>query len=644
MAITPLEFAHKFFRFALAIAFAAGLASPLCSWSANIVVTSTAPTGAGTLRAALLGAHSGDVITFNVTGTIINSISTGLVIGTNVSIVGPGPDQLTITGTNGNAAFNVSAGVTATISGLTIYQCRRGAINNPANLTVSNCVFTSCYVGGGINNSGTLQLWDSTFTDCRASYGSSTYSEAPPGTSGTSGFNGGAIYNSGTMTVVNCSFDNNTAGWGGTGTPGQVAIYSTITTGGNGGNGGHGGAVYDVGTASFTNCTFAGNTSGMGGSGGAGGSGVSGVGLQAYAGPGHAGGNAGNGGDGSAVWSADGGTFVSCTFYNNTTGSGGNGGNGGNAYIGYPVGYVGYFSGGAAGNAGNAGNGSLYCTGACQMVACTFYNNNAGSAGNGGSGGNGANNTPVPADNGGNGGNAGNGGSGGGIFGPTNASFTLRNVLVAQNTASLAGSAGSGGSAVQGTNGIAGANGVDGNGPDLFGKFTSNGHNLISLNTGSTGLINGSQGDIVGSGSAIDAMINSLADNGGPVNTCALMPGSPALDVGDDTLSSGPFHVTTDARGYPRKSGTHVDIGAYELQQLTSPLLCNVAFTANGPQLSVATAPGISITVLGIDDLTVPVANWNVMGTMTEVSPGVYQWTDYNYGNYDSQFYLLRSP
>ena len=150
--------------------------------------------------------------------------------------------------------------------------------------------------------------------------------------------------------------------------------------------------------------------------------------------------------------------------------------------------------------------------------------------------------------------------------------------------------------------------------------------------------------DIVGSGSAIDAMVNSLADNGGFVNTCSLQPGSPAVDAGDDTLLLSPTNLTTDARGYPRKSGAHVDIGAFELPQLFMPVIGRVTMTSAGAQLTVTNAPGVTFTVLGTTDLTMPVGSWDVLGPMTEIAPGQFQWTDPDYASYDFRFFSLRSP
>jgi len=46
----------------------------------------------------------------------------------------------------------------------------------------------------------------------------------------------------------------------------------------------------------------------------------------------------------------------------------------------------------------------------------------------------------------------------------------------------------------------------------------------------------------------------------------ALLAGSPALDAGNDGLLNPPYELATDQRGFPRKVGSHVDIGAFELR------------------------------------------------------------------------------
>ncbi len=87
-------------------------------------------------------------------------------------------------------------------------------------------------------------------------------------------------------------------------------------------------------------------------------------------------------------------------------------------------------------------------------------------------------------------------------------------------------------------------------------SVTSLGHNIES---GTTCGFSG-EGDL----SSTDALLGSLANNGGPVRTMALLTGSPALDTAKD--SSAP---ATDARGTTRPQGSHSDIGAFELAVAT---------------------------------------------------------------------------
>lgn len=56
-----------------------------------------------------------------------------------------------------------------------------------------------------------------------------------------------------------------------------------------------------------------------------------------------------------------------------------------------------------------------------------------------------------------------------------------------------------------------------------------------------------------------DPLLGGLQDNGGPTQTRALLPGSPALDAGDDATC-----LPTDQRGSPRPRGEACDLGAYE--------------------------------------------------------------------------------
>jgi fibronectin-binding autotransporter adhesin len=63
-----------------------------------------------------------------------------------------------------------------------------------------------------------------------------------------------------------------------------------------------------------------------------------------------------------------------------------------------------------------------------------------------------------------------------------------------------------------------------------------------------------------------DAMLGPLADNGGPTETHALLPGSPAIDAGPPTSGWGSDCPPPDTaqRGVARPQGAGCDIGAVE--------------------------------------------------------------------------------
>ncbi len=213
----------------------------------------------------------------------------------------------------------------------------------------------------------------------------------------------------------------------------------------------------------------------------------------------------------------------------------------------------------------------------------------------------------VTAGNGGTGGSAGSsgaGGAGGGVGGAGGlaegggiyddfVSATLTSDTIASNT--LTGGAGGAGGTGTGT-GTAGASGAAGSAtgggyfnqasagdvnnvvntiidlnsaatnPDVTGAFTSQGHNIIGPVGTATGFT--AAGDQVGV-SAANLKLGPLANNGGPVPTDALLPGSVAIAAGDTTLLAG---QTTDERGYPRTFNGTVDVGAYQTGPVFVPL------------------------------------------------------------------------
>nr|WP_161501361.1 Ig-like domain-containing protein [Rhodopirellula sp. SM50] len=98
----------------------------------------------------------------------------------------------------------------------------------------------------------------------------------------------------------------------------------------------------------------------------------------------------------------------------------------------------------------------------------------------------------------------------------------------------------------------------------------SSSHNLVGDAASAGGLVHGENGNVVG----VDPLLAPLADHGGPTWTHALLNGSPAIDVGNNTLAvdadSAPLRDDQRGMGYSRiidgnRSGTAtVDIGAFE--------------------------------------------------------------------------------
>ncbi|MSP12402.1 MAG: hypothetical protein EXR62_05530 [Chloroflexi bacterium] len=91
-------------------------------------------------------------------------------------------------------------------------------------------------------------------------------------------------------------------------------------------------------------------------------------------------------------------------------------------------------------------------------------------------------------------------------------------------------------------------------GGNCFGPFSSAGHNLSSDAT-CTDFI--ATGDITNT----NPLLGPLQANGGATLTQALLPGSPAIDAGDDKECP-----VTDQRGIKRPQGGYCDIGAYEYE------------------------------------------------------------------------------
>jgi CSLREA domain-containing protein len=125
-------------------------------------------------------------------------------------------------------------------------------------------------------------------------------------------------------------------------------------------------------------------------------------------------------------------------------------------------------------------------------------------------------------------------------------------------------------------------------------------------------------GDLV----AADALLAPLADNGGPTETHALLPGSPAIDAGSPTCP--PPH--RDQRGVVRPQGLACDIGAFESGATPPPTPTPTAtpIPTATPSAGPALPPG-SVVGWGLDNdgqATPPNAVNGVSGTATHIAAG----------------------
>jgi hypothetical protein len=181
------------------------------------VVSSTADSGAGSLREALAGSSAGDTIRIPDPGNY-KVTSAELAVTTNVTIEGSG-SLVRIVGDGDNRAFNVTAGnvtlsdLTVTGGGLSGSLADGGGIFNAAGtlllrdvtVTGNSVSNTSGGVpaGGGVfNQSGTLQIVDSRIS-------ANTAAVTPKGGGVPEG--GGVANETGSVTITRSSITGNTA-------------------------------------------------------------------------------------------------------------------------------------------------------------------------------------------------------------------------------------------------------------------------------------------------------------------------------------------------------------------------------------------------------------------------------------------------
>jgi hypothetical protein len=134
----------------------------------SITVTSTSDDGsAGTLRWAIISANADPSITqidftSGLSGTLVLTDDLPI-IANDLTIVGSGSNNFTISGDNSYTMFNVASGKTLTISDLAFTLCKggNGSIFNTNN---SNILALSIRVIGNTNGSAIGSFGDSTIT------------------------------------------------------------------------------------------------------------------------------------------------------------------------------------------------------------------------------------------------------------------------------------------------------------------------------------------------------------------------------------------------------------------------------------------------------------------------------------------------
>jgi len=502
----------------------------------------------GSFRQALLNANviaGNDTITFNLPAGPQTINLTGVLpdISGDVTITNStGPSNLTVRRDTGGdyRIFKVYSGVSATFDGLTIANgfisddgggiYNDGGTVNVTNSTLSNNTVREGRGGGIYNNGGTVNATNSTFSsNSLSNFFNPNLNPIP---------SGGGIHNEGgTVNLTNSIFSSNSGfapskGGAISNNSGTVNVTNG-TFSGNSAQDGGGISNNGPGTVKVANSTFSDNvgvlfTLGLPAS-------VDGAAIFNQGGTVEVtnstlSGNKAGGARGGGIHNREGGTVkvTNSTLSGNTVGGiFGLGLLGGGIYNDNGTVEVtnSTLSGNQATNAGGSGAGIYNKAGTVTLTNSTLSGNIANPSTTYSDG------SIFPAP-----------GSGGGIW--NGGTLNVKNTIVAQNIAAT--------------------------GPDVFGSFASGGYNLIADGTGSTGFT--AVGDQVGTTAApIDPLLNPLTNNGGPTQTLALQPGSPAINGGDPAfvLTSGPFIGPPfyDQRGispFNRVSGGIIDIGAFE--------------------------------------------------------------------------------
>ena len=581
------------------------------------------------------------------------------------TITGPAAG-VTINGGAASRVFQVDAGITASISALTITNgssTSGGGLLNLGTLELTDCTVsgsTSSNIGGGIMNSGMLALDHSTVTNNSAKGAgggiySSNYVSLTDSTisDNKATGNGGGVYSgkTATMSLTGSTVSGNSGVRGGGiySGYGSTAMLTDCTISGNSASSGGGMLIYYSATATMTGCTISGNsaTNDGGGVGNSGTLAIDSTTIENNTGP-----------HGGGVYNAYHGALAmtGCTVTGNTS-SGANSSGGGVMNHGQLMmasstvaGNTAALGGGVyntsgtstltdstvSGNFASKGGAGLYngYYGSATLTNCTISGNTITSTGGGGGiyNNGGATLTLTSSTISGNS----SLGAGGGLLNVNSSTAALTNTTISSNTASTNGGAlyngssgsvtlinstisgnsasGSGGGVYSGTattnigNTIVALNVATTSGPDARGTIVSKGNNLIGITDGSSGWI---ASDLTGTvAQPLNPLLAPLSNYGGPTQTIALLPGSQAIDAGNNALI--PSGVTTDQRGLPRIVNTTVDIGAFESSGFT------IAVASGNSQ---STAPSTAFSAPLVVTVTASNASEPVAGGLVAFTP-----------------------
>ena len=458
-----------------------------------------------------------------------------------------GTAGITVDGNSASRVFQVDAGVHAVLTHLAIGNGNAGAAN----------------YGGGIANWVALSVSGSTISGCSAALG------------------GAGILNFAGLTLSQDKVSNNTETRGGNGGGGilswgrntTLTIDGTTISNNHAAFTGGGISLIDGGGLTLTNSTITGNSSARDGGG---------ITLQsltanvtATATNSTIAGNTANGsysGGGILVISSHSGTSASLTLQNCTVANNAAGQGGGLANVGSTATLT-VSNSTLSGNAAQANNGSLTVTSSSDYGGGIYNASGAALT---------LTNSTLAANHSWYGGGLSNFGT-----------LTVWDATIAGNKATYGGGIfnypgfggiGAGVLKLQGT--LVAGNSASSVGPDVNGPVAAgSAYNLIWNGTAAMGISNGANHNQVGANTNPTVpWLGLLGSRGGPTQTMALLPGSPALGAGE-----GLAGVTTDQRGDTRPATP--DVGAYQDQVFLSTLT-PAQWTVNRPYAGAITVGG----------------------------------------------------